>query len=226
MKLDIEKFTGKNDFGLWKFKMKALLTHNGLVDALKKTTAEESSDGSARRIEIQDKAHSAIILCLGDRVLQEVTRETNALGVWKKLEDLYLPKSISNRLYMKHKIYGFKMTGEKNLLEQLDEFNKLVDDLENLDVKLEDEDKTLILLNALPKSLEGFKDTVMFGRQFALSCDDIQTALKTKFLQSQSIKKIQTQAEGLNVKSKKGQSQYPKKKNRKFNGKKHGTGFV
>ncbi|KAL8496305.1 hypothetical protein ACS0TY_020137 [Phlomoides rotata] len=89
MKLDIEKFTGKNDFGLWKFKMKALLTHNGLADALKETSTEESLDTAERRSEIQEKAHSAIILCLGDRVLREVTRETTDLGVWKRLEALY-----------------------------------------------------------------------------------------------------------------------------------------
>lgn len=35
MKLDVEKFTGKNDFKLWKIKMKALLVHNGLANALK-----------------------------------------------------------------------------------------------------------------------------------------------------------------------------------------------
>ncbi|KAL8542991.1 hypothetical protein ACS0TY_003758 [Phlomoides rotata] len=207
-------------------KLSPLLTHNGLADALKETTAEESSDTAARRAKIQENAHSAIIMCLGDSVLREVTKETTALGVWKKLEDLYLPKSVLNMLYMKQRLLGFKMTDEKNLHEQLDEFNRSVDDLENLDVKLEDEDKALALLNALPKSLEVFKDTLMFGRQSALSCDDIQTALKTKFLQSQGIKKMQTQAEGLNVKSKNGQSKYSKKKNGKFNGKKPGTGFV
>ncbi|KAL8516032.1 hypothetical protein ACS0TY_014636 [Phlomoides rotata] len=63
MKLDIEKFTGKNDFGLWKIKMKTLLTHNGLADALKTTAGETSIDGE-RMGEIKEKAHNAIILCL------------------------------------------------------------------------------------------------------------------------------------------------------------------
>lgn len=41
--------------------------------------------------------------------------------------------------------------------ERLDEFNKLVLDLENLDVKIDDEDKVVILLNSLPKSFMNFK---------------------------------------------------------------------
>lgn len=34
------------------------------------------------------KAHSAIILCLGDNVLHKVSKEDTTAGVWKKLEGL------------------------------------------------------------------------------------------------------------------------------------------
>ncbi|KAK2433477.1 hypothetical protein QL285_018740 [Trifolium repens] len=40
-KFDIEKFTGSNDFGLWKVKMKAVLVHNKCVEALKGETRFE-----------------------------------------------------------------------------------------------------------------------------------------------------------------------------------------
>ncbi|KAK2453266.1 hypothetical protein QL285_000978 [Trifolium repens] len=40
-KFDIEKFTGSNDFGLWKVKMKAVLVHNKCVEALKGKTRLE-----------------------------------------------------------------------------------------------------------------------------------------------------------------------------------------
>ena len=33
-KFDIETFTGKSDFGLWRIKMKTLLVHQGVQDAL------------------------------------------------------------------------------------------------------------------------------------------------------------------------------------------------
>ncbi|KAL8494415.1 hypothetical protein ACS0TY_025285 [Phlomoides rotata] len=69
-------------------KVKALLIHQGLGAALRK---EEPSDKGKGKIEdldeIQEKAHSMIILCLGDKALREVSKETTAVGVWEKLEN-------------------------------------------------------------------------------------------------------------------------------------------
>lgn len=42
----------------------------------------------------------------------------------------------------------------------LDEFTKVVLDLEELEVKIDKEDKVVILLNLLPKSLKNFKETL------------------------------------------------------------------
>lgn len=78
-------------------------------------------------------------------------------------------------------------------------------------------DKAFMLLNSLSKSFENFKDALLFGRQDKLSFGEIQTAIKTKFHQMQgdkghSDKKTQNQAEGLNVKFKKGKKQSQGKK--------------
>ncbi|KAL8466761.1 hypothetical protein ACS0TY_035710 [Phlomoides rotata] len=105
-RFDIEKFYGKTDFGLWRIKMKALLVHQGLADALKDDSSsdeEESSSVAVERVKMMEKAHSAIILCLGDKVLREVSKESTAKGVWDKLESLYMVKTLANRLYMKQK---------------------------------------------------------------------------------------------------------------------------
>ncbi|KAL8473495.1 hypothetical protein ACS0TY_030359 [Phlomoides rotata] len=76
-------------------------------------------------------------------------------------------------------------------------------DLENLDVRLENEDKALMLLNALPKSLEHFKDTLLFRRQGSMPFEDVHIALKTKSLDnSLGEKKSQKDGENLIVKFK------------------------
>ncbi|KAL8463061.1 hypothetical protein ACS0TY_033901 [Phlomoides rotata] len=207
MKLDVEKFSGKNDFGLWKVKMKALLVHHGLASALKPD--KKSSNSREMKVEIMEKAHSAIILCLGDRPPREVSKEKTTIDVWKKLEFLYQTKSVSNKLYVKQRLLDFRMSEDKNLNEQLDTFNRYVDDFEDLDVKLEDDDKALMLLNALLRSLENFKDIILFGRQDQVSYDGVIAAVKTKILRvhgkdSKAEKKAHDPTESLNIKFKKG----------------------
>lgn len=113
---------------------------------------------------------------------------------------------------MKQKLLGFKKVENKSLIEQLDEFNKSVDDIENLEVKLEDDHKALMLLSSLPKSLENFKGTLLFGKKDQLSFEEIQTTLKTKFLQMKNDKRSQTPGEGLNDKFEKNKKQTQKKK--------------
>lgn len=57
------------------------------------------------------------------------------------------------------------MTDERTISEQIDDFNKITDDLVNIDVKLEEDDKALLLLNAIPRSYDHFKDAMLYGRE-------------------------------------------------------------
>src|ERR1051325_3627911 len=92
---------------------------------------------AAEKTTIIEKAHNAILLSLGDKVLRQVTKETTTVGLWVKLESLYMTKSLVNRLYLKQALYSFKMIEYKVLTKKLDMFNKLIPDLENIDVKID-----------------------------------------------------------------------------------------
>lgn len=104
-----------------------------------------------------------------------------------------MTKSLANRLLLKQQLYSFKIGDEMKVTDQIDEFIKILDDLENIEVTLEDEDKALILLNALPKSYENFKDAMIFGREQALSLCEVQSARQSKELQ----RKLQGKGESL-----------------------------
>ncbi|GKB87106.1 retrovirus-related pol polyprotein from transposon TNT 1-94 [Tanacetum coccineum] len=129
-KFDIEKFDGTGDFGLWRIKMRALLIQHGCEAELEVLPADMEAEAKA---ELNKKAHSAVILCLGNKVLREVTGETTAAGVWTKLETLYMTKSLANKLYLKKKLYTFYMSGRRKISEHIDEFNKIVLDLANIE---------------------------------------------------------------------------------------------
>lgn len=127
---------------------------------------------------ILSKAHSAILLFLGEKSLREVSKEKTMLQIQKKLEELYMDKSVQNKLHLKQKLYFFKVYDDKSMVDQLDEFSKVLDELQNVKVKLEDEDKNILLLNALPKSLEHFKDTMIYNC-ITVTLDQVQTFLKS-----------------------------------------------
>ena len=55
--------------------------------------------------ELMEKAHSVILLCLGNEVLHEVVEEDMAAKLWLRLESLYMTKSLTNRLYLKKRLY-------------------------------------------------------------------------------------------------------------------------
>ncbi|KHN10159.1 Retrovirus-related Pol polyprotein from transposon TNT 1-94, partial [Glycine soja] len=83
--------------------------------------------------------------------------------------------------------------------EQLADFNKILDDLENIKVKLEDEDKALLLLNSLPKSFEHFKNEILYGKDQDITLEEVQTSIRTKEMQKQQDSKSEDNGESLNI---------------------------
>nr|GEZ98531.1 hypothetical protein [Tanacetum cinerariifolium] len=156
--------------------MRALLIQHGCEAALEVLPADMEAQTKA---ELNKKAHSAVILCLGNKVLREVTGETTAAGVWSKLKTLYMTKSLANKLYLKKKLYTFYMPAGRKISEHIDEFNKIVLDLANIEVKFEDEDLALLLPTSLPASYEHIVDTLLYGRE-ALTLEDVMATLNSK----------------------------------------------
>ena len=93
------------------------------------------------------------------------------------------------------------MHEDRSVGEQLDLFNKLILDLENIDVTIDDEDQALLLLCSLPKSYSHFKETLLFGRDY-VSLDEVQAALNSKELNERKEKKSSTSGEGLTARGK------------------------
>jgi len=49
-----------------------------------------------------------------------------------------MTKSLTHRQFLKQQLYSFKMVESKTIMEQLVEFNKIIGDLENIKLRLED----------------------------------------------------------------------------------------
>ena len=164
-KFEVVKFTGENDFSLWRIKVKALLVHQGLDGALGGEASLPTTLSDKEKKDLMNKAHSMIILALADEVLREVAEETSAAGIWLKLESLYMTKSFANRLYLKKRLHQLKMEEGSLIKEHIALFNKIILDLKSIEIKTEDEDQAILLLCSLPASFENLVDTMLFGRK-------------------------------------------------------------
>ncbi|GKD90494.1 hypothetical protein Tco_1366001, partial [Tanacetum coccineum] len=163
--ISIEKFNGKCNFSLWRIKVRALLKQQGIWAPLAGPKPADMTD--ARYNSQDEKAYSTIFLSLSDEVLYEVADEETGADVWKKLEKLYMTKSLTNKLLLEQRLFSLRMKEGSALKDHLDSLNSILMDLKNVKVKIDDEDVTLILLVSLPPSFENFvnsfvveKDTI------------------------------------------------------------------
>ncbi|GKB75870.1 hypothetical protein Tco_0942765 [Tanacetum coccineum] len=78
--------------------------------------------GGLRVLLVIDINKSSGIILGGNKVLREVTGETTAAEVWSKLKTLYL----TNKLYLKKKLYTFYMPAGRDISKHIDEFNKII----------------------------------------------------------------------------------------------------
>ena len=76
----VDKFTGRNSFGLWQIKMRSLLKQQGLWAPLSGKPKSEDADEEEWNT-LEEKAHSTIMLCLSDDVIIEVADQETADGL-------------------------------------------------------------------------------------------------------------------------------------------------
>ena len=163
-KFDVVKFNGSGNFGLWQRRVKDLLVQQGMVKALYGKQPEGMDDMDWKDLEA--KVEATIKLCLVDDMMYHVMDEESPTTIWLKLESRYMSMSLTNKLYLKQKLYGLKMVESLDLSQHVNVFNQIISDLKRIDMKFEDEDKALMLLNSLPVSsmYENLVTTLIWGK--------------------------------------------------------------
>ncbi|XP_019254399.1 PREDICTED: uncharacterized protein LOC109233093 [Nicotiana attenuata] len=87
--------------------MKSSLVLQGLWKAIDEDFLEEMKE--TEKTDLKERALSVIFMSVTDSVLQEIGEETSSAMAWKKLEDMYSKKSLTNRLYLKKRLYNLRM---------------------------------------------------------------------------------------------------------------------
>ena len=108
--------------------------------------------------------------------MYHVMDETSPKKIWDKLEEQFMSKTLTRKLYLKQKSYGLKMQKGSDLAEHINVFNQLIADLGKVEVKIDEEDRAIILLCSLPGSYEHLVTTLTYGKE-DVKVDEIITAL-------------------------------------------------
>ncbi|GJV59593.1 hypothetical protein Tco_1465693 [Tanacetum coccineum] len=115
-------------------------------------TMTDADKNAALKTDVYKKAHSALLLCLDNKVSREVNKEDSAAGVWLKLKTLYMTKSLANKLYLKKKLFTFYMHSDHPQV-----------------------------LTSLPPSYDNFVETLLYGRE-SLTLEDVLSSLNSREL--------------------------------------------
>ena len=83
---------------------------------------------------------------------------------------------MTNKLLLENKLYGLKMAEGLTLDQHINMFNYIINDMNRVDVKFEEEDMALILLNSLPESYDNLVTSLMWEKE-TLELEEITCAL-------------------------------------------------
>ena len=95
-------------------------------------------------------------------MIDEVTMH----DLWSRLQAFYLRNDVPNKVYLRERLFSFKMNAAKSMDENLDEFKRLTFEINQTKEKLEKESKVTILLNYLPDTYKDVKVAMKHGREY------------------------------------------------------------
>ena len=173
-KIDVEKFDGRNNFGLWQSEVLDGLCQQDLDIVLEETKPEDIKETDWNRLNI--KACGLIRSCLCREQKYPFIREKSANALWKALENKYMKKSNENRLYLLKRLFRLQLRQGTSISSHIDEFNKLIADLLNLEETFKDEIKAMLLIGSLPDELDHLCITLIHGKD-KLSFEEVCSSL-------------------------------------------------
>lgn len=122
-----------------------------------------------------------------------------------------MTKSIENRLYLKKRLFRFDYKKGISMNEHLNNFNKIIADLKNLDVQIDDEDKTLLLLNSLPDTYDHLINTLLYGKKKIKYVDVSNALVNNEFRRKDKYANMDSTLEALTVRCRTNNRRYTRR---------------
>ncbi|KAK2985417.1 hypothetical protein RJ640_003159 [Escallonia rubra] len=153
----IEKFNGMN-FQWWKMQVEDYLYQKDLYLPL---VGEKPEAMNASEWAILDrKALATVRLSLTPQVAFNISKEKTTAAVMKALEKLYKKPSASNKVFLMKKLFNMRMSENGSVVDHLNDFNGVTNQLESVGINFDDEIRALLFLCSLPDSWNNLVTTV------------------------------------------------------------------
>ena len=147
---DMFKLTADN-YSYWKPMMEDHLYCKDLHEPI--TCQNKPEEMKDKEWELQNRKAVAVIRKYIDRSLFEhVSTYTNAYELWTKLESLIQKKTPRNKAHLVRRLVKLEYLDGQNMIEHLNTFKGIVNQLIKSEMKIDDELQTLLLLSSLPES--------------------------------------------------------------------------
>jgi hypothetical protein len=143
--VNIPKLTSENYLN-WTFRVQCLLEEKRLLSV---TQCEKVEDELKEK---DAKARSLIVQCVPDRYLEIIKDAKTSYEMLKNLKTLFQRKSVFTKLHLRRKLLALKLASEEKLEEYFFKFDNLTREIENIDKRIDEEDKVCYLLMGLPES--------------------------------------------------------------------------
>ena len=175
-KVDFEEFDGKENFTLWQQRVNDLLVQQRIYkvlirERLKRISAEDWE-------ELEEIAFNTIRMCLADQMFPEVCTKTMVKGLQIRLKNTYMEKNMTNMLWLKKQLYSLRMLEGGDLVAHIQRFNQVCSEVMSLDVKIEEEDRALLLVCSLSVSYDSLIITLIYRKE-TLNYEEIVGVLRS-----------------------------------------------
>ena len=181
---------------MWTKRITAILSSQKVLKALEDPKELPATLAKSKRETMEEVAYGTLVMNITDNVLRQVIEETTAFATWNKLKALYEKKDLPNKMFIREKLFSFKMNLNKNLDENLDEFKKITNALNQTEEKLRAKSEVVILINLIHDTSKEVKTTLKYGRE-TITVNSVITALKSKELELKTESKTSNTVESI-----------------------------
>jgi hypothetical protein len=150
----------KDNYDTWVLQARAIL-RIGLWDYVsgKTTKPDDSQNEEIKQTwETDDQnAQSELILLISPSELKQIKKCTSAKGIWDTLNHIFQSKGPARKATILKSLELYKMMDNEDVREHVNKFSDTMDKLSGMDIDINDDLLTIMMLYSLPPSHENFR---------------------------------------------------------------------